>query len=110
MREVFQKIQNIVLSFEGIKKSKSAHQTAFKDSYSTVLMLREYEDRVTIVLAKGARLQEKYPFLKGDAKVVRHIDKYKMDDLDEKLLREIITETMILNMEHHELKKLKGKL
>ncbi len=109
MREIFEKIRSIVLSFEGVSESKSTHQTAFKDRYSTVLMLREYEDRVTIILAKGAELEKDYPFLEGDAKVVRHIEIYDIGDLDEDLLREIIKETMILNMEHYELKKLKGK-
>lgn len=109
MREIFKKIRSIILSFKGVSESKSAHQVAFKDDYSTILMLREYEDRVVVILAKGAVLQDKYPFLKGDAKVVRHIELYEMDDLDEELLREIITESMILNMENYELKKLKGK-
>ncbi len=109
MREIFKKIRSIILSFKGVSESKSANQVAFKDDYSTVLMLREYENRVIIILAKGAVLQERYPFLKGDAKVVRHMDIYKMGDLDEGLLREIIKESMILNMENYELKKLKGK-
>jgi hypothetical protein len=110
MREIFKKIQSIVLSFEGVSKSKSANQVAFKDDYSTVLMLREYADRVCIILAKGAALQKRYPFLKGDAKVVRHIEIYEIGDLDEELLREIIKESMILNLESYELKKLKGKI
>ena len=110
MREIFNRVADIVLSFEGVKEKKSTNQTTYKDKYQSILHLRYDEQKLTIAFARGAQLQKKYPFLKGNGSVVRHWICQDISQLDEGLLRDIIKETMILNIEHYELKKLKGKL
>ena len=52
----------------------------------------------------------KYPFLEGNGKIVRHLYFSYMSDIDEDLLREIIEETLILNMEAYEMKRLRKQL
>ncbi len=110
MKKLYDKVANIVLSFEGVKKKQSKNQTTFKDKYRSILHLRFDDEKLTIALARGAQLQKRYPFLEGNGSVVRHIYLHDISELDEGVLREIIKESMILNMEHYELKKLKGKL
>ena len=110
MREIFNRVADIVLGFEGVKEKKSTNQTTYKDKYQSILHLRYDAQKLTIAFARGAQLQKKYPFLEGCGSIVKHWYVHDMCDLDEGILREIIKETMILNMEHYELKKLKGKL
>ncbi len=107
--DIFMRVRDIVLSFDGIREQKNPKQTAYYDEYSAVCFLRCSDEKLTIALAKGACLKERYPFLKGDAKIVRHIYIKEIAEVDEELLREIIKESMILNLESYELKKLKGK-
>ena len=105
--DIFLKLRNIILSCKGIREQKNAKQTAYYDNYSSVCFLRSNTERLTMSLAKGSRLQDTYPFLQGEGKVVRHLYFYNLFEIDEILIREIIKETMILNMEHYELKKLR---
>ena len=61
---------------------------------------------------KGSKLQTLYPKLKGIGKIVRHLEFTNISDIDENEIREMIKESMILNMEDYELKQLhkqKGK-
>lgn len=110
MVETYKKVQEIVLSFSGVKVKKSTNQLTYKDKYQSILHLRKYDEKVTIAFAKGAQLQKDYPFLEGDGSVVRHWNLYTVDDLDEGFLREMIQESMILNVEHYEMKKMRKKL
>jgi hypothetical protein len=107
--EIFLKLREIVMDFKGIREKKNAKQTAYYDRYSAICFLRGNEEKFTLSLAKGALLQEQYPFLQGEGKVARHIYYHDIKDIDEALLREIIKETMILNMEQHEIKRLRRK-
>lgn len=111
-QEIFLTLKEIILSHEGIKIKKNANQTAFYDEYSAVCFLRPHNDKKSycLSLAKGSSLQQKYPFLQGDGKIARHIYFETRDDIDKKLIDEIIKETMILNMEAFELKRFKSKL
>jgi transketolase C-terminal domain/subunit len=59
-------------------------------------------------LAKGYKLADSFPNLVGDGKITRHINIKTIQDIDEKYIKDIICETLILNMEEHELKKLKN--
>jgi len=45
--------------------------------------------------------------LKGSGKIVRHLYFKTIDEVDEKLLRQMIEESFILGMEAYELKKLR---
>ncbi len=47
-----------------------------------------------------------YPTLEGDGKITRHINIKTLQDIEEKQIKDIIAETLVLNMEAHELKKL----
>ena len=48
--------------------------------------------------------------IQGNGKIVRHIYFQTIVDIDEQMIREIIEETLILNMEAHELKLLRKSL
>jgi hypothetical protein len=52
-------------------------------------------------------MQEKYPMLQGTGKIVRHLYLKVLDEVDEKLLREMIEESMILGLEAYEMKALR---
>ena len=56
------------------------------------------------------KLQEKYPMLQGTGKIVRHLYFKTLDDIDTKLLKEMIEESMILGMEAYEMKMLREEL
>ncbi len=87
---------------------KNAHQTSYRDSYGRVIcILRTDNEKLTWVLGQGAKLESKYPFLEGHGKIVRHLYFKKFDDINEDLIREILEESIILNIEAVELKKLR---
>lgn len=108
--EIFLKLREILLSFQDIKETKNAKQTSYSDSYAIVAMMRDIGDKFVFALGKGYTLQEKYPFLEGDGKIVRHMYFSDISDVNENLVREIIEETMILNMEAYEMKRLQKQL
>ena len=108
--EIFLKLREILLSFPEIKETKNAKQTSYRDEYAVVAMMRDRGDTFVVSLGKGYALQEKYPFLEGDGKIVRHLYFSDISDIDEYLLREIIEETLILNMEAYEMKRLRKQL
>ena len=108
--EIFLKLREILLSFPEIKETKNAKQTSYRDNYAIVAMIRDRGDRFVMSLGKGVALLKKYPFLQGDGKIVRHLYFTNMADVDEALIREIIEETLILNMEAYELKRLRKQL
>jgi len=109
--DVFFKVRSLLLELEGIKEIKNVKQTSYRDrSCRTVCMMRGRGDVFVLAFAQGARLQTKYPFLKGHGKVVRHVYFKNTDDIDHYPLREMLEETIILNLEDIELKKLKRAL
>ena len=105
--ELFQAIRNILLSFPEIIEVKNAKQTSYRDTYGMVIMMRSRGDLFVVAFGKGAKLQEKYHMLEGTGKVVRHLYFRSIEDLDEALLREMIEESIILNIEAYEMKKLR---
>ena len=106
--DIFRAIRKILLSYPQIKELKNAKQTSYSDEYGVVAMLRSRGDVFVVAFGKGAKLQEKYPILKGTGKIVRHLYFKTLDEVDEKLLREMIEESMILGLEAHERKILRG--
>lgn len=108
--EIFLKLREILLGFQDIKETKNAKQTSYRDRYAIVVMMRDRGDKFVFALGKGYALQEKYPFLEGSGKIVRHMYFSDINDVNEDLVREIIEETMILNMEAYEMKELKKQL
>jgi len=105
--ELFQAIRKILLSFPEITEVKNAKQTSYRDANGMIIMMRSRGDLFVLAFGKGAKLQEKYPTLEGTGKIVRHLYFRSIEDLDETLLRKMIEESIILNMEAHEMKKLR---
>jgi len=108
--ELFKAIRKILLSYPQLKEVKNAKQTSYADEYCMVIMLRGRDDKFVLAFGKGSKLQEMYPMLEGNGKIVRHLYYKSIDDLDEVLLREMIEESFVLNMEAFELKELKASL
>ena len=108
--EIFLKLREILLGFQDIKETKNAKQTSYSDSYAIVAMMRDRGDKFVFALGKGAVLQEKYPFLEGDGKIVRHMYFSDISDVNEELVQEIIEETLVLNMEANEIKLLRKQI
>jgi len=108
--EIFLKLREILLSFPEIQEIKNAKQRSYRDEYAIVAMIRDRGDIFVVSLGKGYMLQEKYPFLEGDGKIVRHLYFSDISNIDEDLLREIIEETLVLNMEAYEMKRLRKQL
>lgn len=110
--DIFIELEKIILSYLNIKVKKNAHQTSYRDEYKVVVMLRTANDGKSFVSSwgQGAKLAESYSIFEGDGKIVRQINFANIKQIDEKLLRELITESMMLNMEYHELKLLKKRI
>ncbi len=107
--EVFTKLENIILNFPNIKIRKNEHQTSYYDEYKTIVMLRQSSNKKYFVSSwgNGLKLQDKFNIFKGNGKIVRHIYFKSITDINEDVLIDVIKESMILNMEYYELKKLK---
>ena len=108
--EIFLKLREILRSFPDIKEIKNAKQTSYSDSYAMVAMIRGRDDRFVMAFGKGYALQEKYPMLEGEGKIVRHLYFCDISDVDEDLIREIIDEALILNIEANERKLLRKQI
>ncbi len=106
--EHFKAIRKILLSYPEIQEVKNAKQTSYGDRYGVIVMLRTKGDVLVAAFGKGAKLQERYPQLQGTGKVVRHLYFGADDEIDEALLREMIEESIVLNMETYEMKRLKS--
>ena len=104
---LFLKLREIILSYSEINEIKNAKQTTYKDSYSTVCMLRVRQNVVRISFTNGTRLQKQFPELRGDSKIVRYVEFQSIEELDEITIKAMIEESLLLNMEKYELKRLK---
>ena len=108
--DIFIKLRNIILNYEGIYEIKNAKQTTYYDTNGrAVCMMRGRRDHL-LAFSQGYKLQEKYLLLKGFGKIVRHLYYKNLYKIDEVILREIFTESLLLNEEAVELKKLKRVL
>jgi len=106
--DVFMRIRKVLLSFPQIEEIKNAKQTSYRDEYGVVVMMRGREKGLVVSFGKGAKLLEKFPMLQGSGKVVRHLLVRSLEDLDEDLLRAMIEESLVLNMEAYEIRYLKA--
>ena len=105
--DMFFKLRDILTSYPNIKEIKNPKQTSYYDEYSSVCFIRIKDDVLVFALANGAKLSEKFPQIKGSQKIVRHIYFKSIDEIDESLVRSIIEESFILNIEKDAIKKLK---
>ena len=108
--DIFKKIRVILLSYPQIKELKNAKQTSYSDEYGVIIMMRTKGDVFVVAFGKGSKLQEKYPMLQGEGKIVRHLYFKTLADVDEALLRELIEESLIVGMETFEMKLLRKVL
>jgi len=107
---IFKKLESIILSFPNIKVLKNAKQTSYSDEYKTIVMLRArtYCNSCFVSSwANGVKLQNKYPKLIGDGKIVRQLEFTNISQINDNDIKNMIKESMILNMEDYELKQLK---
>jgi hypothetical protein len=104
--KLFKAIRKILLSYPQLTEVKNAKQTSYADEYGMVVMIRSRSDRFVVAFGKGSKLQEKYPILEGTGKIVRHLYYRGLEELDEALLRELIEESFVLNMESFEMKNI----
>ena len=105
--DLFLYLRTIIFSFNEIKEIKNAKQTSYKDGYSTVCMMRVRNSHIRISFANGARMNEQFSELLGDAKIVRYLEFRTIEEVNEERLKMILQESLILNMEKYELRLLK---
>ena len=108
--DIFKAIRKILLSYPQIKELKNAKQTSYHDEYGVVVMMRNRGDVFVVAFGKGVKLQERYPMLQGEGKIVRHLYFKTIDEVDEALLREMIEESFVLGMEAFEMRELRRTL
>ena len=108
---LFLRLRDLFLSFDEIHEVKNANQTSYKDTngYAIVLM-RVREEGLRLTFAQGAKLQSQYPFLRGEGKVVRYLLLQNEEEMDEKLLKEMIGESLVLTLEHEAMRILRTQL
>jgi hypothetical protein len=106
LAKLFHHIRDILLSYSQLKEIKNAKQTSYHDEYGVVVMMRIKDDKLVVAFGKGAKMQEKYPMLKGSGKIVRHLYFKAIDEVDKNLFREMIEESFILGLEADEVKKM----
>ena len=109
--DLFLRLRNLFLSFDEIHEIKNANQTSYKDTigYAIVLM-RVREEGLRLTFAQGAKLQSQYPFLRGEGKVVRYLLLQNEEEVDEEVLKEMIEESLVLTLEHKEMRTLRAQL
>ena len=108
--DIFKKLESIILSFPNIKVIKNEKQTSYKDEYKTIVMLRARtycHNAFVSSWGQGTKLEKQYPKLIGDGKIVRQIEFTSISQINEKEIKEMIQESMILNIEDYELKQLR---
>ena len=104
---LFKSLHKIICDFPQIKEIKNAKQTSYKDSYSTVCMMRVRNKKVHLSFANGAKMQETFTELLGKGKIVRYLEFIDTKEIKEKRLQMMIQESLLLNMEKYELRKLR---
>jgi len=109
-RKIFSTIRKLLRSYPDIKEIKNAKQISYHDSHGVIIMMRQRGEELVVSFGKGALLQEKFPNLLGDGKVVRHLYFSALDTVDITLLREMIDESIMLGIEEHERKKMRCDL
>ena len=104
---LFKALRKIICKFPQIKEIRNAKQTSYKDAYSTVCMMRVRNKKVHLSFANGAKMQETFTELLGDGKVVRYLEFIDTKEIKEERLQMMIQESLLLNMEKYELRKLR---
>jgi len=111
-KDIFLKLKKIILSFDGMKLRQSKNQNAFYNHCRVVVMIRSTsnEDCLTTSWGQGAKLEKNFKVFTGHGKYVRHIKFNDIKQINVKLFKELIEESIILNMEATEMLKIKNNL
>jgi hypothetical protein len=105
---LFLEFRALFLSFDEMHEVKNAKQTSYKDRYGRAVCLMRTNDKyLRVIFAQGVNLEKLYPFLLGEGKIVRHLTFSSLSELKQYPLKEMIQESLILNMEAVELNKMK---
>ncbi len=107
---LFEQVRALLLSYPQISEHKQAHQTTYKDNGKSICMMRSNNDALTLSWAKGSRMTTKFPQLKGNQKIVRHLYLKSNVEFDALLLRNMVEESLVLNIEDSELKRMQNQL
>jgi len=106
----FQALRKILKSHKALREMPTENQITYKDEYGAVVMLRKREQGIVVAFGRGAKLQEKFPMLQGSGKVVRHLLFQTVEESDEKLIGEMIEESLVLGIEAVEMKRIRARL
>ena len=110
LKNNFSTIQKLLLSYPQIREIENAKQISYHDENGVIDMMRQKGEKLVVSFGKGALLQEKFPNLLGDGKVVRHLYFGAYNTIDTALLKEMIDESIILGIEADERKKMRCNL
>ena len=105
--EVFKALRKIICQDKQIKEIKNTKQTSYKDAYSTVCMMRVRQGKVHLSFANGFKMQETFTELLGEGKIVRYLEFIGIEEIQTERLKAMIAESLLLNMEKYELRKLR---
>jgi len=108
--ELLGRLRAVLLSYPEIIEVRNAKQTSYRDAHGMIVMLRSRQDVFVTAWGQGTKLQQRFPFLTGEGKIVRHWHLGNAQSFDEAIFRAMIEESMILSMEAHEMKQLKKTL
>ena len=97
------KIDSFLLSL-GLKHKANKMQNSYYDRFGAVIMVKIRDGKIVLSFARGAKLVDKFPKLKGNAKFVRYLKFENIDDINKKELKEMIKESYILGIEAYERK------
>ncbi len=105
--ELFLHLRSIILSFHEIKEKKNAKQTSYYDEYSAICFLRVRQGKVRLSFANGASLKKQFQTLLGESKIVRYLEFTTINDVDKVLIKEMINESLLLNIEKKAVREMK---
>ena len=103
MQKILKKIDSFLLSL-GLKLKENKMQNSYYDKYGAVVMVKIRYNKIVLSFARGNKLANKFPKLKGNAKIVRYLEFNNIDDINKKELKEMIKESYILGIEAYERK------
>jgi len=109
--DLFLHLREMLLSFEALHEIQNAKLTSYKDSDGmAIVLMRVRDDGVRLIFARGVELEEMFPFLLGEGKIVRHVIIRSMEDVKNIPIREMIGESLVLAMEHREMRKMRKNI
>jgi hypothetical protein len=106
-KETFLAIRDIILSLDNIVEKKREHITSYFSTLGGIFYLRTKGDVVILVIFCGAKLQDKYPSLQGNQKVLRHLYYKSIKDIDKNLIVDIYHDSIEILIDKHEMNKMK---